>query len=129
MAIETSFTTTHWTGEIWCWDTCLLTNLVGIHKELVSHSNSYQIGDSFEDHSFILTLASSLKQSMISFVATSLCIGAPQFFTHASNTLMIRKQYEIIELHKIIQYSQIIQIYNSYSASSTVSVQKQESFF
>lgn len=42
---------------------------------------------------------------------------------------MIRKQYEIIELHKTIQYSQIIQIYNSYSASSIVSVQKQESFF
>ena len=34
-----------------------------------------------------LTLANSLKVSIISFVATSLCMGAPQFFIHASSTL------------------------------------------
>ena len=36
---------------------------------------------------FNLTLANSLKVSIISFVATSLCMGAPQFFIHASSTL------------------------------------------
>ena len=35
----------------------------------------------------VLTLASSLNESIMSLVATSLCMGAPQFFTQASNTL------------------------------------------
>jgi len=44
----------------------------------------------------VLTLASSLNESIMSLVATSLCMEAPQFFTQASNTFAWYRYDQII---------------------------------